>query len=291
MNDLPRQKLAEIVKRYGPSVCEDPRRCRALLMDLCGEYRREIFCLVSAVEEEVAAELREVQSGVPVELLLERLTNRLVDNCALDEEAACWTVESWALALGIKPPPRPARRPRPRRPAPRSDRIDDRRLAALVQQVAGLSHVELTLAHGDVTDAGLAHLAALPNLTALDLFECTRITNRGLTYLRGLTRLTSLDLTGTQITDVGLARLTTLSNLSRLDLSRCAGITDNGLAYLRAFTRLTHLDLSGTGITDVGLSHLRGLHRLVGLNLQGCERVTSRGVQALRRPGRDIQWP
>lgn len=268
MDDLPRRKLAEIVAQYGPSVWEDPRRCRALLMDLCGESRREIFVLVSAVEEGVPAELHQSPAGVPTELLLARLTERLVDNRALDEEAARWAVESWALALGMRLPPRPAVSERPMAPpAPRSNRIDDRQLAALVAQLAGLNRVDLPVLYGDITDDGLAHLAGLSNLVALDLFWCRRITDRGMVHLRGLTGLTSLGLSGTQVTDLGLARLTTLVNLARLDLSWCAGITDAGLAYLR------------------------GLGRLVELDLRGCARVTARGVQSLQRPGREIQWP
>jgi len=267
MDDLPRRKLAEIVAQYGPSVWEDPRRCRALLMDLCGEHRREIFVLVSAAEEEVATELRDVPAGVPTELLLARLTERLVDNRALDEDAARWAVESWALALGMRLPPRAARSERAAPPAPRSHRIDDRQLAALAPQLAGLTRVDLPILYGDITDDGLAHLAGLSNLAALDLFWCRRITDRGMVHLRGLTGLTSLGLSGTQVTDLGLARLTTLVNLARLDLSWCAGVTDAGLAYLRGLVRLAELDL------------------------RGCARVTARGVQSLQRPGRAIRWP
>ncbi len=57
MNDVPRQKLCDIVARHGRSVIEDPRRCEGLLRDYCGAYRREISALVGAVEEHAAADM------------------------------------------------------------------------------------------------------------------------------------------------------------------------------------------------------------------------------------------
>ena len=101
MNHLPRQKLCEIVARYGRSVIDQSRRCEGLLRDFCGEHRREIAVLMSAIEERVAADLLESHAGMPRELLLSRLVKRLCDHRALSEDGARWAVESWALALGI----------------------------------------------------------------------------------------------------------------------------------------------------------------------------------------------
>jgi len=74
MNDLPRQKLREIIDQYGWSLCEDPRRCEALLRDFCGEYKPEIFVLVSALKVGVATDLMASGHDLPGELLLARLT-------------------------------------------------------------------------------------------------------------------------------------------------------------------------------------------------------------------------
>lgn len=101
MNDLPRQKLCEIVARHGRSIADQPRRCEGLLRDYCGGYRREIAALVSALEERVAADLLAASAGMPREVLLTRLAQRLHDNLAMDERAARWAVNSWALALGV----------------------------------------------------------------------------------------------------------------------------------------------------------------------------------------------
>ncbi len=97
MNDLPRQKLREMVSQR--NVLDDPRLCEALLRDLCGEHKREIFVLVAALKERVAADLLASPNGVPHEVLLSRLTRRLQDNLGLTEESAQWAVDSWALAL------------------------------------------------------------------------------------------------------------------------------------------------------------------------------------------------
>ena len=101
MNNEPRQKLRELVARHGPAVVHDRRRCEGLLRDCCGEHRREIAVLVMALEEHVPADLLAASAGLPREALLPRLARRLSDNLALSEEAARWSVNSWALALGV----------------------------------------------------------------------------------------------------------------------------------------------------------------------------------------------
>jgi tetratricopeptide (TPR) repeat protein len=107
-DDLPRRKLREIVAyrealadKTGRDVLKDPQLCKALLKDLCGEHKREIFVLVTALEEGIAANLLAAQENMPLQVLLAQLTERLVDNRALNENAARWAVESWALALEV----------------------------------------------------------------------------------------------------------------------------------------------------------------------------------------------
>ena len=97
---LPREKLCELIATYGQTLCDDPRRCEALLRDLCAANRREIRALVSALRERVATDLLAASEGVPREVLRARLTQRLQDNLGLAEEIARWAVDSWALALG-----------------------------------------------------------------------------------------------------------------------------------------------------------------------------------------------
>jgi hypothetical protein len=101
MNNLPRQKLAEIVQRFGRAIINEPRRCEGLLRDYAGAHRREIAVLISAMEERVPIDLAATNAGMPREVLLTKLAQRLHDNLAIDKDAARWAVNSWAFALGV----------------------------------------------------------------------------------------------------------------------------------------------------------------------------------------------
>nr|WP_295437522.1 formylglycine-generating enzyme family protein [uncultured Thiodictyon sp.] len=126
-----RDTLRQLIVRYGHALCDDPRRCEAMLRDLCGQHKREVFILVSALRQRVAADLLGGGGGLPTPLLLGRLRKRLEDELGLSGEAAHWAVETWALALGViagpvivpaptptpaaalQPPPKPAKETRP----------------------------------------------------------------------------------------------------------------------------------------------------------------------------------
>jgi len=101
MNDLPRQKLVEIIAKHGVSVVENARRCEGLLRDYCGGFRREVSVLTMAIEERVPLDLLAAAKNTPRQVLLGRLSQRLCDNLALSETAARWAVNSWAFALDV----------------------------------------------------------------------------------------------------------------------------------------------------------------------------------------------
>ena len=88
----------------------------------------------------------------------------------------------------------------------------------------------------------------------------SNVSDAGLAHLKGLTNL-SLILGGTQVTDAGLAHLKGLTKLKLLQLSGTQ-VTDAGLAHLKGLTKLRHLTLGGTQVTDAGLVHLKGLTNL-----------------------------
>ncbi len=101
MNNTPRETLRRIVSKYGRDIGSDPQRCESLLNDLCGEYRREINVLITAIDERVPLDLLAGSASMPREMLLNRLEKRLEEHTALTREAARWAVESWALALNL----------------------------------------------------------------------------------------------------------------------------------------------------------------------------------------------
>ena len=113
MHDAPRQKLRELIVEYGRSLCDDPRRCEALLKDYCGQHKREIFVLVNALKNRVAEDLVRTSASVPQSILFSRLHKRLEEELAMTAEAAHWAVESWALALGVMTQPLPVVKPVP----------------------------------------------------------------------------------------------------------------------------------------------------------------------------------
>src|SRR5205823_1629475 len=86
---------------YGRDICNEPKRCKGLLLDHCAGDRREVFVLVSALEEQVVGDLLAGLGSRSWGLVASRLSRRLVEHRAMAEEAALWAVESWALALGV----------------------------------------------------------------------------------------------------------------------------------------------------------------------------------------------
>lgn len=73
MNELPRQKLCELIAEHGESLCDEPLRCEERLRDLCPNNPGEVNVLVDALRVGVATQLRS-GSPVPIELRLLRLT-------------------------------------------------------------------------------------------------------------------------------------------------------------------------------------------------------------------------
>jgi len=129
------------------------------------------------------------------------------------------------------------------------------------------------------TDAGIANLAGLTNLTSLDLVQ-TPVSDAGLIHLKGLTNLTHLELSGRAVGDAGMAHLAGLTKLTRLGLPE-TNVGDAGLAHFKGLTKLTALGLSETIVGDAGLEHLKGLPKLTHLWLNST-RVSSAGLEHLK---------
>jgi len=100
MSSSPRDVLIEIVTKHGEPLLASPLRTEGLLKDYCGEFRREIFVLVSCLRVGAVDQLRR-QNGPPVKLVCARLALKLEQNLAISSDVAKWAVESWAIALGL----------------------------------------------------------------------------------------------------------------------------------------------------------------------------------------------
>ncbi len=86
---------------------------------------------------------------------------------------------------------------------------------AQLKDVAGLYKLRLA---GDITDAGLARLADICDLTSLDL-HIVGVTDAGVAEVGRIKRLQRLNLTYTKVTDAGLDALAGLRDLQWLGLS------------------------------------------------------------------------
>lgn len=104
MDSTVRETLCELIAEHGRELRKDIRRCSALLKDLCGTHKREINVVIAAARERIGDDLLSAPSMLPRPALIARLARRLSDELAMQEEAAKWAVETWALALGVIKP-------------------------------------------------------------------------------------------------------------------------------------------------------------------------------------------
>jgi len=105
------------------------------------------------------------------------------------------------------------------------------------QTLAEMAHLRqaqyfwLYLGKTSITDAGLAHLGGLGELSSLYVTDAA-ITDAGLRHLTRMDKLHTLVLSGTKITDAGVETLSQLAQLKRLDL-RNTTVTPAGIAKLQ----------------------------------------------------------
>ena len=105
--------LCRISDTYGRSICREPQRLAAMLLDICPDRRRESFLLVSALKEQVVSDLLSGLDTLPDEILITRGIRKLRDNLGFAEDSARWAVESWLPACRVLAvtPDRPMRPP------------------------------------------------------------------------------------------------------------------------------------------------------------------------------------
>jgi len=136
----------------------------------------------------------------------------------------------------------------------------------------------------DVTDADLAHLAALKDLTDVFVINQKRVTGDGLKHLSGLKTLTTIDLMNTPVESKHLVHLKDLKQLHKLGLWRTA-VDDEGLPHLKGLVNLEHLYLDKTAVGDKGIETFGPHASLCNVSWAG-SRVTERGETLMKK-----NWP
>ena len=145
-------------------------------------------------------------------------------------------------------------------------------------------------AHHQVTDAVLARIATLQQVTRLDLDGCDGLTDEGLAHLANMPQLEELNLSGwgSQYTDAGLAVLSHLKKLRRFNMAWGRRITDAGIAHLRHCDELEAVELMGTQTGDGAIRTLTGKRRL--RKLFAGTMVTDDGLALLSRIPNFTTW-
>ena len=200
---------------------------------------------------------RQRSSKVPKNFLEPSEAQMLI---AQDAGFGSWAALTRALATGASPvPPYLIDTP--------EDRIGPRRLLSgseWDELIGVMKERRITRFHaaGMVTDATLARIAELEQVTALCLGGSRGLTDDGLLHLARMPQLEYLDLSGGKLTDRGLDALRHLPNLRTFEMTWQSGITDAGVANLRFCDRLEHVDLMGTLTGDGAVEALQGKPKL-----------------------------
>jgi hypothetical protein len=132
-----------------------------------------------------------------------------------------------------------------------------------------------------MTDAAMKRLAKLDHVTHLNLGGCLELTDAGLAHLARMPQLRELLIDGWkgQITDAGLKALSHLKQLRRFEICWQQHVSDQGLANLAACDQLEIVNLLGTPAGDGTIAALAGKPHLTQFTT-GRE-VTDEGIDRL----------
>ncbi len=139
------------------------------------------------------------------------------------------------------------------------------------QKIPGLD------AGGQMTDAMLERIARLDHVTSLNLASSPKVTDAGLRHLANMPQLRHLELTGCPITDRGLDVLRHLPELRTFKLVHHGGISDAGMVNLAHCRQLEVVELMGTATGDGTIRALTGMPRL--RHVQAGSLITDDGVR------------
>lgn len=151
-----------------------------------------------------------------------------------------------------------------------------------VGRLGRLTHLSFLHGGDPLSDAGLAHLRALDELSSIVFSPNAKVTRAGLENLKSLPRLERLIFYDLPLTDDDLVPLGQLTGLVSLHNDN-PRITDAGLGHLSGLVNMRDLNLSRTQITGAGLSHLRAMTGLTYLTLNQTRVDTLEPIRHLSR--------
>ncbi|HXQ97436.1 MAG TPA: hypothetical protein VN774_03250 [Candidatus Limnocylindrales bacterium] len=105
MNDLPRMKLAELLRAEGNSLLNDPQRLYFQLQSAYPQSPTEVVAIMGALRQGAPASLLSAAANpsVPWATVTSSWSQRLQEQERMSPEAAVWAIDSWAMALGVGP--------------------------------------------------------------------------------------------------------------------------------------------------------------------------------------------
>jgi hypothetical protein len=126
------------------------------------------------------------------------------------------------------------------------------------------------------------HLAALPALRKLVVWENDGVTDEALVHIGKLTNLRELELGDAPISGGGIKHLQALQSLTSLGLGWTKDVDDAAMPDIAKLAKLEVLVLSGTKVTDAGLKQLTAMKQLKEIRLSAMPQITDTGLINLK---------
>lgn len=104
MNEIILETLKGYVDKYSEDEVFNEKLCYSYLKDFCGEYKKELFMISSALKENIPQKLKSISKSKDTYLVkveIEKLAKSLTENLGFSKEHSLWTVHTWAKALSI----------------------------------------------------------------------------------------------------------------------------------------------------------------------------------------------
>ncbi|XP_067324929.1 F-box and leucine-rich repeat protein 13 [Anolis sagrei] len=135
-----------------------------------------------------------------------------------------------------------------------------------------------------ITDVALKLIAALENITVLNLSHCIRISDAGIkTFVDGHSgsRIRELILANcSYVSDIAVSKIAQrCHSLIYLNLSHCRAVTDSGVEALIMMPSLAYINISGIDVTDQALETLGRLSKLKEIIISECQHISDGGVK------------